>query len=87
MSQEFTQGFGSGNGSTGGATGSICAETSIYKATDGKIEFVLHIAAGDPFPGFPGGTGTKKCTWTKATLAADGSRRSFTAVKVAAGTA
>jgi hypothetical protein len=86
MSQEFTQGFGNGSGSTGGTTGSICTETSLYKSTDGKIEFIEYIAAGDVYPPFPGGNGTKKTTWTRTTVASDGSRTSFTAVKVAAGT-
>ena len=82
MSQEFTQGFGGGTG----ATGSICAKTSLYKATDGKIEFIEYVVAGTAFPPFPGGKGTKACTWTRLTLASDGSKESFMAVKVAPGT-
>lgn len=88
MSQEFTQDAAKGgSGSTGsGATGAICTKSSLYKASDGKIEFVEYIGAGDTFPYFPGGSGTKKCTWTRLTIAADGGKASFTAVKVEAGT-
>lgn len=84
MSQEFTQdAFKVGNNTS---TGSTCLETSLYKATDGKIEFIEYIAAGDAFPPFPGGNGTKKCTWTKLSKTSDGGKTSFTAVKVEAGT-
>ena len=82
MSQEFAAGGGFGGS---GTTGGTCLETSLYKATDGKIEFIEYIQAGDPFPAFPGGTGTKKCTWTKLTKSADGGKQGFTSVKVAAG--
>lgn len=87
MSQEFTQAQEMTQGATigGTTTGSVCTETSLYKATDGKIEFLELIAAGDTFPPFPGGNGTKKTTWTKTTVASDGEKTSFTAVKVAAG--
>jgi hypothetical protein len=84
MSQEFAQGINGGGNSTG-STGSICTETSLYKASDGKIEFLELIADGETFPPFPGGTGTKKTTWTKTTVSGDGNKTSFTAVKVAAG--
>ena len=60
MSQEFTQGFGGGNTSTGGATGTTCTETSLYKATDGKVEFIELIEAGSAYPPFPGGKGTNR---------------------------
>lgn len=91
MSQEFTQDFTESqdfrNGNTTGfATGAICPDTSLYKATDGKVEFIELVDAGAAFPPFPGGNGTKKCTWTRLTLSADGGKTSFTSVKVEAGT-
>ena len=86
MSQEFTQNFSGGNTSTGGSTGTICTDTSLYKATDGKVEFIELIEAGQAFPPFPGGKGTKSCTWTRLSKTADGSKTSFTSVTVVAGT-
>ena len=73
-------------GNSPGGTGTLCTDTSLYKTTDNKVEYIEHIAAGTAFPNFPGGTGTKKCTWNKVTLATDGSRTSVDAVKVEAGT-
>ena len=71
---------------TGGATpfttGTICTDTSLYKCTDNKVEYIEHIAAGTPFPNFPGGNGKGKANWFKLTLATDGDRKSFDAVKV-----
>jgi len=76
-----------GTGTTsGGSTGQTCAKTGLYKATDGKIEFIEYIAQGTAFPPFPGGNGNKKCTWSRLSLATDGGQGSFTAVKVDAGT-
>jgi hypothetical protein len=86
MSQELTQELTGGGIATTGTTGSKCTETSLYKASDGKIEFIEYVEAGAVFPPFPGGKGTKSCTWTRLTLASDGGKQSFTAVKVAAGT-
>jgi hypothetical protein len=83
MSQELRGGGGNLGGST---TGTICPKSGLYKSTDGKIEFIEYIVAGAAFPNFPGGTGTKKGTWTKVSLATDGDRTSLEAVKVAAGT-
>lgn len=83
MQQEMRGGGGNLGGST---TGTICTQTGLYKTTDGKIEFIEYIVAGAAFPNFPGGTGTKKGTWTKVSLASDGSRTSLQAVKVQAGT-
>ena len=83
MQQEMRGGGGNLGGST---TGTICTKTGLYKTTDGKIEFIEYIVAGAAFPNFPGGTGTKKGTWTKVSLASDGSRTSLQAVKVQAGT-
>ena len=76
QSQELVGGTG------GGGTGTLCTETSLYKTTDNKVEYILHIAANTLFPNFPGGNGKGKCVWTKLTLAADGNRKSFDAVKV-----
>jgi hypothetical protein len=90
MSQNFTQ--DSSNltqervGSSTGTTGSICGETSLYKATDGKMVFIEHIPAGTAFPPYPGGKGTKACTWTRLSKATDGGKTSFESVLVDAGT-
>jgi len=69
-----------------GASGTTCSKTGLYKATDGKMEFVELIRRGSIFPKFPGGNGTTNTTWTAVSESADGSRTSFTAVKVSAGT-
>jgi hypothetical protein len=68
-----------------GTSGTTCTKTGLYKATDGKMEFVVQVEAGKPFPKFPGGTGTTNTTWT-ALGAADAERKTFEGVKVAAGT-
>lgn len=92
MSQEFSQDFTesqdfrNGGNTLGFTSGSICPDTSLYKATDGKVEFIELIDAGSAFPPFPGGNGTKKCTWSRLTLASDGNNTSFQSVKVEAGT-
>ena len=72
--------------SGGFATGTICTDTNLYKCTDNKVEYIEHIAAGTAFPNFPGGNGKGKATWFKITLATDGDRTNFGAVKVVAGT-
>jgi hypothetical protein len=77
MPQEFKTG-----GASGFATGTTCTDTSLYKSTDNKVEYILHIAAGTLFPNFPGGNGKGKALWFKLTLATDGDRKSFDAVKV-----
>ena len=69
-------------GVIGQKTGTICTETSLYKCTDNKVEYIEHIAAGTPFPNFPGGNGKGQANWFKLTLANDGARKSFDAVKV-----
>lgn len=69
-------------GNSPGGTGTLCTDTSLYKTTDNKVEYIEHIAAGTLFPNFPGGNGKGSCVWTKLTLAADGSRKTFDAVKV-----
>ena len=69
-------------GNSPGGTGTLCTDTSLYKATDNKVEYILHIAAGTLFPNFPGGNGKGNAVWTKLTLAADGARKTFDAVKV-----
>jgi hypothetical protein len=68
------------------ASGSICPKTAVYKATDGRMEFLELVKKGDPFPKFPGGTGTTNGTWSATSETSDGSRSGFQAVKVAAGT-
>lgn len=73
-------------GNTGGGTGTICTDTSLYKATDNKVQYILHIPAGTAFPNFPGGNGKGKCVWTKLTLASDGGKTNFDSVLVDAGT-
>jgi hypothetical protein len=69
-------------GNSPGGTGTVCTDTNLYKTTDNKVEYIEHIAAGDLFPNFPGGNGKGKCVWTKITLATDGSRKTFDAVRV-----
>jgi hypothetical protein len=69
-------------GNSPGGTDTLCTDTNLYKTTDNKVEYIEHIAAGTLFPNFPGGNGKGKCVWTKVTLATDGSRTKFDAVKV-----
>lgn len=85
MSQELKNG---GNTSLGFATGTVCPKSGLYKATDGKIEIIEYIPQDTLFPPFGGGNGTKKATWSRVTLATDGSRTGsgFRAVMVDAGT-
>ena len=68
-------------GNNPGGTGTLCTDTSLYKCTDNKVEYIEHIAAGSKFPNFPGGNGKGNATWFPLTLATDGSRTSFDAVK------
>lgn len=84
--QEMIAG-GGGNTTTSYATGAICPKTGLWKTYDGKIEVIEYYSVGDAFRTGPGGNGTKKCTWTRVTLASDGGKASFEAVKVVAGTA
>lgn len=70
---------------TTGTTGGTCSVSGLYKATDGRIEFIQNFAAGEKFFAFPGGNAKSKCTWTLMSKSADGSKTSFTAVKVADG--
>ena len=79
MSQ--TQELAGGN-SGGFATGTICTDTNLYKCTDNKVEYIEHIAAGTPFPNFPGGNGKGTAVWVKVTLATDGTKTRFDAVKI-----
>lgn len=85
MSQELRGGGGNIAGSY--TTGQVCPKSGLWKSTDGKIEFMEYIVLNALFPPFPGGTGTKKGTWTRVTLATDGNKTSVDAVKVDAGTA
>ena len=75
MQQEFKTG-----GLSGFASGSICTDTNLYKCTDNKVVYIEHIAAGQPFPKFPGGNGKGNATWFRITLATDGGTAEFRAV-------
>ncbi len=72
---------------TTGTTGGTCMVSGLYKATDGRIEFIQPFVVGDNFFAFPGGTAKSKCTWTLMSKSTDGSKSTFTAVRVAAGSA
>ena len=76
MSQEIFRTSG-----TGFTTGAICTDTNLYKCTDNKVEYIEHIAAGTLFPNFPGGNGKGMAKWFPITLATDGDRKTFDAVK------
>jgi hypothetical protein len=71
---------------SGGSTGQICAATSLYKASDGKITSVLLVKKGEAFPPFVGASGTTKTTWTAVTESSDGGKTGFQSVTVPAGT-
>ena len=92
MTQEFFNGgqdlSGNKTGTTidSGKTGGTVMKTGLYKASDGKTEFIELLEQNQLFPPYPGGNGTAKCTWTRMTTATDGSRTSFESVKVDAGT-
>jgi hypothetical protein len=66
---------------TGFVTGAKCTDTNLYKCTDNKVEYIEHIAAGTLFPNFPGGNGKGIANWFPITLATDGDRKTFVAVK------
>ena len=95
----LASGGGTGGSSTiSGATGSICVEGGLYRATDNKAQYLQLVAKGEAFPNFPGGKGTKSCTWylvqttTTAIQGEGGSATTngdggFTSVIVPAGTA
>lgn len=85
MSLDLTQEFAKSG--TGFVTGSICTDTSLYKTTDGKMQFIELIEKDAAFPPYPGGTGKSKTTWYRVTKASDGSKTEFTSVVVASGTA
>ena len=71
---------------SGGSTGEICNDTSLYTASDKYMQFIEYIENGAVYPYFPGGNGNKKCTWSRLSLSTDGSKTSFTSVKVESGT-
>lgn len=83
--QDLIQEKGGGNSGTG-STGTICTKTSLYKASDGRIEFIEYIDQGQAFPPFPGGNGKKSCTWTRLSVTTDGNKSGFESVLVEAGT-
>ena len=70
MSQEFEKSFGF-------KTGSICADSNIYRCSDGVFEVIEYVEAGTPFPSEPWGNGKNKTNWQKVTLATDGNRKTF----------
>jgi hypothetical protein len=82
MSQEKNAVSGA---TTTGKTGGTCTQSGLYKATDGRMEFIQYFTAGEKFFSFPGGDGQLKCTWTLMSKSVDGNRTTFNAVKVAAG--
>ncbi len=86
INQELAAGGGN-NSTTSYSTGSVCPKTGLWKTSDGKIEVIEFYSLGELFRLSPSGNGTKKCSWTRVTLASDGSKTGFTAVKVDAGTA
>ena len=85
INQELTAG-GGGNSTTSYTTGQLCPKTGLWKTFDGRIEIIEYYSLNDPFRAYPGGNGTKKCSWTRVTLASDGTKKTYTAVKVDAGT-
>ena len=85
MNQELIA--GGGNSSTlSYSTGALCPKTGLWKTFDGKIEVIEYYVQNEPFRSSPSGN-NKKCSWTRVTLASDGGKSSYTAVKVVAGTA
>ena len=85
--QELTAGGGNtGGGADSGKTGTLCTITALYKATDGKTEFIIPIDANTYYPAYPGGNGTGKTVWSRLSVTTDGSKTGFESVKVAAGT-
>ena len=84
-----------------GATGAVCAASGLYKATDRRAQYLELYTVGDIFRNFPGGKGTKTCTWylvsgtsTASVSSTDGTGTvtssgdgGFTSVVVPAGTA
>ena len=86
MSQDLIANGGGTTTTIKGTTGGTCSVSGLYKATDGKIEFIQPYVVNDKFFAFPGGNGKSKCTWTLMSKSSDGSRTSFDAVKVTAGT-
>jgi hypothetical protein len=85
MSQEFSQDATTGGTTTTkGTTGGTCMQSGLYKATDGRIEFIHPFVVGDKFFAFPGGNAKSKCTWTLMSKTVD-NRATFSAVKVEAG--
>ena len=80
------------SGTVSGTTGQTCTRTGVYRATDNKAQYLEVIALNDPFPPFPGGKGTSKCTWTLMSASTSGTAVTtddggFKSVLVDAGTA
>ena len=83
MSIDLTQEFAKSG--TGFATGTICPETSLYKCTDNRMQFILLVEKDTAFGPYPGGNGKSKTTWYKLTKSADGATAGFTSVVVTEG--
>ena len=62
-----------------GGSGTICSKTGLYKASDGRIEFVIMVEAGKPYPAFPGGSAAASTAWSKVGTT-DSSRQGFEAI-------
>ena len=76
---------GGGNSSTlSYGTGALCPKTGLWKTFDGKIEVIEYYVLNEPFRSSPSGN-NKKCSWTRVTLASDGGKTSYTAVRVPTG--
>jgi hypothetical protein len=77
-SQETAKAIGTGR------SGTICTKTGLYTATDGRIQFVTMVEAGNAYPAFPGGTANSSASWRKVGTA-EASKTSFDAVTAPAG--
>ncbi|HEU4796537.1 MAG TPA: hypothetical protein VFT02_12955 [Pyrinomonadaceae bacterium] len=75
---------GGGNSTTSFSTGTLCPKTGLWKTFDGRLEVIEYYAQNEPFRSSPSGN-NKKCSWTRVTLASDGGKTSYDAVKVADG--
>jgi hypothetical protein len=67
-----------------GTTGTTCTKTGLYKATDGRIEFVLQIRKGATFPAYP--VNNTKTFWS-AVGSSDANKTSYDSVLAPAGAA
>ena len=80
MNQELT----AKGSTTSYATGTICPKTGSYKSSNKYMDAIVLVIKGAKFPtGLDGG----KTYWTALSTSTDGSKESFTSVKVTAGAA